>query len=84
MDTQISIPPQPAHSWNTDIKFIGILYRSSRPVVNVHGPFSETVLLFQLGIHQEEWLAELLRAFLQRLLEQVSSTFELRTSLNIK
>lgn len=42
-----------AHSRDTYIELIRILYRGGRPVVDVHGPFSETMLLFQLGIHQE-------------------------------
>lgn len=58
-------------------ELVGILHGRCSSIVDAHGPFRKTVLLFQLGIHEEQGFAELLRAILEGLFEQVSCSLQL-------
>jgi hypothetical protein len=66
----------------TNLELVVCLDSLGRPVVDRHRPLCQPVLLLELGEHQEERLAKLLRALLERLLEQVSSPLEFRSTLS--
>lgn len=65
----------------TDLHLVIILHSGSSTVVDPHSSLGETMLLFQLGVHQEDGLAEFLRTLFQSLFKQISCSFQLRASL---
>jgi hypothetical protein len=68
----------------TDLHLVIILHSGSSTVVDPHSSLGETMLLFQLGVHQEDGLAKLFRALFQSLLKEISSSFQLGASLEYR
>lgn len=65
------------------LELVRVLDCRRSTVVYPHSALCKTVLLFQLGVHEVEGLAELLRAVLQRLLEQIPRTFQLLAAVSL-
>jgi hypothetical protein len=65
------------------LKLIRVLHGRGGSVVNAHSALGETMIFFQLGVHEEEGLAELLWTILEGLFEQVSSSLKLLAAVSL-
>lgn len=82
-----------SRGWQTEVRgclsnvddehfvLVGILDRRGRAIVDAHGAFCQTVVFFQLGVHEEEGFAILFGTVFESLLEEISRAFELFTAI---
>lgn len=64
------------------LEFVRVLDGRGGPIVDPHGAFGETMLLFQLGVHQVQRFAELGGAVLEGLFEEVTGSLQLLPAIS--
>ena len=82
-----------SRGWQTEVRsrlgnvndehfvLVGILDRRGGAIVDAHRAFCQTVVFFQLGVHEEEGFAVLFGTVFEGLLEEISRAFELFTAI---
>jgi hypothetical protein len=63
------------------LELVFVLHDLRRTIVDPHRSFRKAILLFELRIHQEQRLAKLGWAFLERLLKQITRSLEFTSPL---